>query len=56
MVLVAVAGGSSPTLGRSIVTAIQETGEHKAVILSRLVDEKEVKILRPSNTHLYAAV
>ncbi|KEF51152.1 uncharacterized protein A1O9_12766 [Exophiala aquamarina CBS 119918] len=35
MVLVAVAGGSSPTLGRSIVTAILATGKHEGVILSR---------------------
>lgn len=36
MVLVAVAGGASPTLGRSIVTAIREKGDHEVVILSRL--------------------
>src|SRR2546423_11562151 len=35
MVLVAVAGGTSPTLGRSIVNAIIKDGNHEVVILSR---------------------
>jgi uncharacterized protein YbjT (DUF2867 family) len=35
MVLVAVAGGTSPTLGRSIVSAIVKKGSHDVVILSR---------------------
>lgn len=35
MVLVAVAGGTSPTLGRSIITAILAAGAHTPVILSR---------------------
>jgi NmrA-like family len=35
MVLVAIAGGTSPTLGHSIVTAILEAGNHTPVILSR---------------------
>lgn len=34
MVLIAVAGGTSPTLGRAIVTAINEGASNKAVILS----------------------
>ena len=35
MVNVAVAGGTSPTLGKSIVEAILATGRHKVIILSR---------------------
>ena len=35
MVLVAVAGGTSPTLGKSIVNAIIKDGDHEVVILSR---------------------
>ncbi|ERF75642.1 hypothetical protein EPUS_04622 [Endocarpon pusillum Z07020] len=35
MVLAAIAGGTSPTLGRSIVTAILEAGNHTPIILSR---------------------
>jgi uncharacterized protein YbjT (DUF2867 family) len=35
MVLVAIAGGTSPTLGRSIVSAILKEGNHEVVILSR---------------------
>ena len=35
MVLVAVAGGTSPTLGKSIVNAILEDANHEVVILSR---------------------
>lgn len=35
MVLVAIAGGSSPTLGRSIITAILQAGHHEPIILSR---------------------
>ncbi|KIV89049.1 hypothetical protein, variant [Exophiala mesophila] len=41
MVRVAVAGGTSPTLGRSIVTAILENGRHDVVILSRKVPDRE---------------
>jgi uncharacterized protein YbjT (DUF2867 family) len=39
MVLVAVAGGTSPTLGKSIVNAIIEEGDHEVVILSRVDSE-----------------
>ena len=35
MVLVAIAGGTSATLGRSLVTAILATGKHEVVIVSR---------------------
>lgn len=35
MVNVAVAGGTSPTLGKSIVQAILATCKHKVIILSR---------------------
>ena len=35
MVRVAIAGGTSPTLGRSIVTAILRAGKHEPIILSR---------------------
>lgn len=35
MVLVAIAGGTSPSLGRSITTAILKSGKHSPVILSR---------------------
>lgn len=35
MVNVAVAGGTSPTLGKSIVEAILATGKHKVIILAR---------------------
>jgi uncharacterized protein YbjT (DUF2867 family) len=35
MVLVAIAGGASPTLGRSIVSAVLKEGNHEVVILSR---------------------
>ncbi len=35
MVLAAIAGGTSPTLGRSIVTAMLRAGNHTPVILSR---------------------
>ncbi|KAK5092082.1 hypothetical protein LTR70_005047 [Exophiala xenobiotica] len=35
MVNVAVAGGTSPTLGQSIIQAILATGKHKVLILSR---------------------
>jgi uncharacterized protein YbjT (DUF2867 family) len=35
MALVAIAGGTSPTLGRSITTAILRSGKHSPVILSR---------------------
>jgi hypothetical protein len=41
MVLVAIPGGSSPTLGRSIVTAVQGTGRHEVVILSRAKSKGE---------------
>ena len=36
MVLVAVAGGTSPGLGRSIVRALQEHPDHTPIVLSRL--------------------
>jgi len=36
MVLVVVAGGTSPGLGRSIVRALNEHPEHTPVVLSRL--------------------
>jgi hypothetical protein len=39
MVLVAVAGGTSPTLGKSIVNAIIKEGNHEVVILSRVTSE-----------------
>jgi uncharacterized protein YbjT (DUF2867 family) len=39
MVLVAVAGGTSPTLGKSIVNAIITEGNHEVVILSRASSE-----------------
>ena len=35
MVLVAIAGGTSPTLGRSIVTALLRSGKHQVIILFR---------------------
>jgi len=35
MAIVAIAGATSPTLGRSIVTAILEAGNHTPMILSR---------------------
>ncbi len=35
MVLVAIAGGTSPTLGNAIIKAIKEGGRHEVVILSR---------------------
>ncbi len=41
MVLAAIAGGTSPTLGRSIVTAILKAGNHKPVILSRCKPEAD---------------
>lgn len=41
MVVVAIAGGSSPTLGRSIVTAILEAGVHTPIILSRFRTDAE---------------
>ena len=42
MVLVAVAGGSSPTLGRAIVGAILVTGKHEVLILSRKPEQDDV--------------
>ena len=39
MVLVAVAGGTSPTLGKSVVTAILEARKHDVVILGRNTPE-----------------
>jgi NAD dependent epimerase/dehydratase family enzyme len=42
MVLVAVAGGTSPTLGKSLVTAILATGKHDVLILSRKPEKDEV--------------
>ena len=36
MVLVAIAGGSSPSLGTAIIKAIKEGGRHEVVILSRV--------------------
>lgn len=36
MVVVAIPGGSSPGLGRSIVTALLEGGNHTPIVLSRL--------------------
>jgi hypothetical protein len=47
MVRVAVAGGSSPTLGRSIVTAILATGKHEAIILSRKRPDATVRLKFP---------
>jgi uncharacterized protein YbjT (DUF2867 family) len=41
MVYVAVAGGTSPTLGRSIITAILEAGNHTPIILSRSKSDSE---------------
>jgi uncharacterized protein YbjT (DUF2867 family) len=41
MVHVAVAGGTSPTLGRSIITAILEAGNHTPFILSRSKSDSE---------------
>jgi uncharacterized protein YbjT (DUF2867 family) len=52
MVLVAVAGGTSPTLGKSIVNAIIEEGDHDVVILSRVNSESS----RRSNVKYGAAV
>lgn len=41
MALAAIAGGTSPTLGRSIVTAILKAGNHTPIILSRSKPEAE---------------
>ena len=43
MVLVAVAGGTSPTLGKSIVNAIIQEGDHEVVILSRANSDPSCK-------------
>jgi uncharacterized protein YbjT (DUF2867 family) len=39
MAVVAVPGGSSPGLGRSIVKALLESGRHTPIVLSRLSSE-----------------
>jgi NmrA-like family len=48
MVLVAIAGGTSRTLGHSIVTAILEAGKHDPIILSRSKPDSEPG---PSSKH-----
>ena len=53
MVRVAIAGGTSPTLGRSIVTAILATGRHEAIILSRARDDGTVSALKLNPESLY---
>lgn len=50
MVLVAIAGGTSATLGRSIINAILEAGNHIPIILSRSKSSSE-----PSHTVKYGA-